>query len=167
MNKVTLQELAYEIKRKYNFTPKQIIDIVNSPNPENLIPLNLFSNKKLGIMESLVKFLVENKHMRLNEISNLLNRDNRTVWSVYDKTKKKMKKKIVVKNETFVPIDIFRKRENGPLKNLVCYCKFELVMRNKDIANVLCRDEKVISKVLHWNLNGKYPEKLESNLLNY
>ena len=54
------------------------------------IPIGIFSNKKLGILEILVKYLKENYLMTYSKIAKLLNRDDRTIWSSYNKTKKKV-----------------------------------------------------------------------------
>jgi len=58
-------------------------------NEDNLqIPLSIFKNRKLTILESLVVYL-KNEGMRYNEISKLLNRDQRNIWTTYSRAIKK------------------------------------------------------------------------------
>ena len=61
--------------------------------PENgtdiKVPLNVFSDRKLGVLEALVRYLKERYSMRYSEIGNLLSRDQRTVWTVYNRARKK------------------------------------------------------------------------------
>ena len=55
------------------------------------IPLSIFSNRNLSILESLVKFLKERHSLTFADISILLNRDQRTIWTVYHRVKIKDK----------------------------------------------------------------------------
>ncbi len=52
------------------------------------LKLSIFQNN-LTIFESLVKFLKEEKSFNFHEISILLNRDERNIWTVYQNTVKK------------------------------------------------------------------------------
>jgi predicted DNA-binding protein (UPF0251 family) len=54
------------------------------------IPIGEFSNKNLTIFESVVYYLKKND-MTNHEAAVMLNRDDRTIWSVYDRAKKKRK----------------------------------------------------------------------------
>lgn len=53
------------------------------------IPLSALSNRNYSILESIVKFLKKNLSLSNNEIARLLNRDNRTIWTVYSRAVKK------------------------------------------------------------------------------
>lgn len=54
-----------------------------------LVSISIFSNRKFSILESLVKFLKEEHNMTYHEIAVLLNRNDRTIWTVYSRVKKK------------------------------------------------------------------------------
>ncbi|MEM0230979.1 MAG: helix-turn-helix domain-containing protein [Candidatus Woesearchaeota archaeon] len=54
-----------------------------------LIPLRAFENRNMGILESAVKFLKDEKNMRLSQIAKILKRNYRTVWTAYNKAKEK------------------------------------------------------------------------------
>ena len=57
------------------------------------IPLSIFKDRKLSVLEALVSFLKE-QDLKYSEIASLLNRDQRTVWTVHTRAKKKLGKKI-------------------------------------------------------------------------
>ncbi len=53
------------------------------------LPLSILSNRKFAVLESIVKYLRENLKLNYSEISKLLKRDERTIWTVYSRVKKK------------------------------------------------------------------------------
>ena len=53
------------------------------------IPSEIFRNRDLAVLESLVKYLRESLGLSYAEIASLLNRDDRTIWTVYSRAKKK------------------------------------------------------------------------------
>lgn len=55
------------------------------------IPASIFTDRKFSIFELVVSYLKENFNLRYCEIAALLNRDERNVWAVYNKAKKKQK----------------------------------------------------------------------------
>ena len=56
-----------------------------------LIPINIFTDRRLSILESLVWFL-KNLDMKYSEVARLLNRDQRTIWTVCSRAKDKLGK---------------------------------------------------------------------------
>jgi hypothetical protein len=52
------------------------------------IPMTVFSNK-LSILEAIVKHLKEGYHLSNHQVAVLLKRDDRTIWTVYSRAKKK------------------------------------------------------------------------------
>ncbi len=56
------------------------------------IPTSVFQDRELSVLEVLVEFLKEKKGMRYSEIAKLLNRDDRTIWTCYNRAKAKRKK---------------------------------------------------------------------------
>lgn len=84
------------------------------------IPLRLFSNKKLGILEVIVKYLKENTPLSYAEIAKLLNRDQRTIWTTYSKAIKKHKEPFKINsNDEFVSIGPFSNTKYSPLQVLI------------------------------------------------
>ena len=53
------------------------------------IPVSIFKNRKFSVLESIVSYLKNNFSLRYSEISVLLNRDERNIWTVYNRAKKK------------------------------------------------------------------------------
>jgi DNA-directed RNA polymerase specialized sigma24 family protein len=47
------------------------------------IPVSILKNTKLSVLESIVWFLKERHAMTYHEIAVALNRDDRTIWTVY------------------------------------------------------------------------------------
>ena len=52
------------------------------------IPISVFQNK-CSILKSIIAYLREKHDLRFSEIAKLINRDQRTVWTVYQRAKKK------------------------------------------------------------------------------
>ena len=56
------------------------------------IPVSILTNRELSVLENIVKYLYENFELNYSEIARLLCRDNRTIWTVYSRAKKKYDK---------------------------------------------------------------------------
>ncbi len=55
------------------------------------IPINIFQDRRLSILEHIVRYLKDYHGMRYNAIAELLKRDDRTIWTVYNRGIKKAK----------------------------------------------------------------------------
>ncbi len=53
------------------------------------VPAYLFRDRRVAVLEALVEYLKDVKGLSYHEIAVLLNRDDRTIWTVYDRAKKK------------------------------------------------------------------------------
>jgi len=53
------------------------------------IPISIFSNFKLSVLESIVKYLKETENLSYHNIAVLLKRDDRTIWTIYSRCLKK------------------------------------------------------------------------------
>jgi len=56
------------------------------------IPTAIFQDRELSVLEAIAEYLREKKGMRYSEIAKLLNRDDRTIWTAYNRAKEKRKK---------------------------------------------------------------------------
>ena len=54
-----------------------------------LIPISIFSDKKIPALEAIVLYLKDEFSLTYHQIALLLARDDRTVWTVYQRAKKK------------------------------------------------------------------------------
>ncbi len=55
------------------------------------IPSFVFKDRTLSVLEVMVEYLKDNKNMKFHEIALIINRDDRTVWTVYRRAKLKRK----------------------------------------------------------------------------
>ena len=53
------------------------------------VPVNIFEDRKLSVFENLISYLINEEHFEMNELSRLLNRDYKTVWTCYNRAKVK------------------------------------------------------------------------------
>jgi hypothetical protein len=70
-----------DIKLKSENSTREYIDI----------PSFVFKDRTLSVLEVMVEYLRDNKKMRFHEIALIINRDDRTVWTVYRRAKLKRK----------------------------------------------------------------------------
>lgn len=63
----------------------------NLLDKEIIIPVYLFRDGSVAVLEVLVEYLKDVKGLSFHEIAVLLNRDDRTIWTVYNRVKKKRK----------------------------------------------------------------------------
>jgi len=56
------------------------------------IPAAILQNRNLSVLEAIVGYLKDDIGLRYCQISTFMNRDARTVWTVYNRAKKKRKK---------------------------------------------------------------------------
>lgn len=116
---------------------------INKENPR--IPLSLFADRKLGVLETLVKCLKENYALKYSRIAKILNRNDRTVWATYEKAQKKNNEKFILREEKYlVPCNAFLDRNLGPLEALSIYLHDELHLSFKEIARQLKRNYRTI-----------------------
>jgi hypothetical protein len=108
------------------------------------IPAAVLDNRRLGILESVVKFLREEHDYTLAKIAVLLKRDNRTIWSTYERARRKVpKQSSVLPGTVYIPVSVFSNRTLGVLEAVVVHLK-ESGMRYSAIARLLGRDARTI-----------------------
>ncbi len=54
-----------------------------------MVPLKIFENRDIGVLESLVEYLKDEQGMRFSEIAKILNRHYNTIRTSYVKAKQK------------------------------------------------------------------------------
>lgn len=55
------------------------------------IPVSILKNRKLSVLENIVSYFKDNFGLTYHKIALLLNRNDRTIWTVYQRAKKKKK----------------------------------------------------------------------------
>jgi len=53
------------------------------------IPISIFKNRNLSILENLVVYLKNDLNVQVKEISHLLNKNTSTIWTAYNRARKK------------------------------------------------------------------------------
>ncbi len=67
-----------------NITEKNVREYIN-------IPSFVFKDRTLSVLEVMVEYMRDNKKFTFREIALILNRDERTIWTVYRRGKLKRK----------------------------------------------------------------------------
>ena len=155
MNKKEIIEIITEkLKKKYRLTKKDIKSIIKEETRPN-IPITIFS-KKLGALESIVKYMKENLNMSYREIGKELERNERTIWTAYKKAKEKQKESLdIKKTDIFLPASIFKDKRLTTLESVIIYLK-EKGLRYSEIAELLERDQRNI-----WTTYSRARKKME------
>jgi hypothetical protein len=53
------------------------------------VPLNIFRDSRYSVLESIVVYLKEHSGLSYHDIAQLLNRDDRTIWTVFNRASQK------------------------------------------------------------------------------
>jgi DNA-binding NarL/FixJ family response regulator len=53
------------------------------------IPVSVLSDRSVAILESLVEYMKDSLGLSYHQIAEMLNRDDRTIWTCYHRAKKK------------------------------------------------------------------------------
>ncbi len=77
------------ISSTYLKARKKMLVEFSAVDSKYFIPLSEIENRNYSVLECIVKFLKEKHNLRNSEIAKLLNRDNRTIWTVYSRAVKK------------------------------------------------------------------------------
>jgi len=73
----------------YNIACKKRKEKLSAKESKFSIPTSIFTDRKLSVLEALVGYLRNKFKLRYSKIAALLNRDERNMWSVYSRYKKK------------------------------------------------------------------------------
>ena len=78
------------IKKKNLFIENEIKKLLIRGKEEVTLPISIF-NEKLGMLEAASLYLKDKLGLSFNDIAKLLKRDYKTIWTSYNKAKKKLK----------------------------------------------------------------------------
>ncbi len=135
------------LEDEYQISPDEIYSLIRKKGKikEVNLPISIFTNTPLSALEIITKYLKENLSLRYHEIAVILNRDDRTIWSTYNKAKTKTKQKIkVLKSNITIPSSIFKNRQFGVLEALVKFLKEEISLSYHNIAVLLKKNDRTI-----------------------
>jgi hypothetical protein len=77
------------IWQAYNISLRKFGKRLSADQTLYLIPVSVIANRKFSNLESIVLFAKEQYGLRFSELGNLLHRDQRTVWTVYNRALRK------------------------------------------------------------------------------
>ncbi|MEK6878783.1 MAG: hypothetical protein AABY22_04210, partial [Nanoarchaeota archaeon] len=148
----TMNIIINELKEKYKLNKKEAFQILYEK--QETIPITIFT-KDLGALEALTKYMKENLNMSYHEIAQTLGRNDRTVWTAYNKAKSKHKDPLSVKQTSIlIPIKIFNNRKLTILESVVLHLH-EKGMKYSEISQLLNRDQRNIYTI-YQNIVRKY-----------
>ncbi len=147
-NRTLLNYLLTEMISEEDLQLSDLMEMFNEIKSEQLIPLSIFSYK-LKPAGAICKFLRENLSYSNKKVSILINRDERSTWSSYQRAKLKMKKKFVDKNEEYrLPVSIFQDRSYSLMESLLIYLSKYYGLSNKEMAKLLNKSSNSIAVVV-------------------
>ena len=86
---VTLNRDDRTVWATYHHSLKKLRSRFMYKKSEITIPVSIIRNRELSVLENIVKYLKEELGMKYHEIAELLNRDDRTIWTTYHRVKEK------------------------------------------------------------------------------
>ena len=103
-------------------------------------------------LEAIVVY--SNLGFSFKEISLMINRDPRTVWTVYQRTTKKKKGEYSennskLENISYIPLRIFKNRSVTALEAIILYLK-DSGFSFKEISLLINRDQRTVWTVHQW-----------------
>lgn len=116
--------------------------------PENSVPVEIFRNKKLSALESIVKYLKEERGFGFSGVAKLTERSSKTIWATYSNAAKKMPEKFSFANAILpsihVPLSILKDRKLGVQEAIVKYLREDAGLNYHRIAVILNRNDRTI-----------------------
>ena len=84
--------------------------------------------------------------MNYKEIAEMLNRNERTIWTAYHKAKKKQPEVLKPEEKTLIPLSIFKNKKLTILESIILYLK-QSGLKYVEIAKLLKRDQRNIWRI--------------------
>ncbi|MBI4154486.1 hypothetical protein HY498_00155 [Candidatus Woesearchaeota archaeon] len=153
INKV--KEILLPLKEKYNLSFKDLQKLLEE---QLTFPLEILS-KHLTFLESVVKYLKENKELSLRKISRKIGRDERNVWHIFNKANKKYPERFTISEVSYwVPVSILDSNLSS-LEALVFYLKNKFSLSFHEIAVLLKRNDRTVWTVYQRAKNKNEKQK--------
>ncbi len=62
---------------------------IEKKRPKIVLPVEIFKDRKVSVLEIISEYLKDHYHLTYHEIAVMMNRDDRTIWTAYNRAKKK------------------------------------------------------------------------------
>ena len=139
-DKKLLNSVLASLKEKYDFDKTLTLSLSEAKENKDFLPGSIF-NKEVGIFESIVKFLYENKNLSFKEISRITKRSTNNISVTYNNARRKHKNIFESDYSVKIPFTIFSKKYTC-FESVCLYLKQK--MNYHDIAVLLERDDRTI-----------------------
>ena len=135
------------LQQSHHITSKDITQAVD--HDQNYLPADIFI-KELSALESICVYLKDQKQLTYHQIAELLGRNDRTIWTTYNKAKQKHAQPFTfTTTPLLIPANLFKNRTFSVLEHLVKYLKEQHDLTYHQIGEVLHRNERTIWTIYH------------------
>jgi hypothetical protein len=142
-----LKSIIRFMKLNQQLSLHELVNLYADISPEETVPVSIFSSK-LSPSEALCKYLKENRSLSFHEIAILLNRDDRSIWTSYERASRKSKKSLSTKKEDLlIPLTIFTDRSLSILEHITHHLKTAHDLSNSRIAELTKKNPSSIATV--------------------
>ena len=142
------------MEKKSKKPKKDDNQLIKNAFSDVLIPTEIFQQRPLTVLESLIYYLHEQKHLSFVQISALLKRERRNVKKAYRNAKLKYVSKEITQSLA-VPVSLFSNRRVSAFESLVFYLKQNLNLSLQEISKLLNRSSSTI-RVVYSRARKKY-----------
>lgn len=126
------------------------------------VPSSIFFDRDLAPLESITEYLKEVKGLTYHEIAVLVGRDDRTIWTCYNRAQKKRalkpKTEMPVEVVVDIPLEMFKNRMLAPLESITAHLKDAAGLSFHEIALLLNRDDRTV-----WTCYNRMKKKIMPN----
>ncbi len=158
--KLQLEELYSELLNS-DVSINEAIDFLKEKKIEKRpdeIPIEIFQDPNLSGLESIVKYLKEVHALKYSEIAKMLGRDDRTIWTAYNKSKEKSPEQNAPTKTSFsIPINLFKNRLFSVLEHISSHLKDNYNLTYHRIAELLGKNDRTI-----WTVYNRYLKKVQN-----
>ncbi len=114
--------IVRQLKQKNEVTTEELKEILSEKEQGQQIPLELFQNEKLSSLEITCKYLHENQKLNYRQVGQLLNRNERTIWSTCKNANKKLPSEFLINSQfPSYPAKILFSRKYSVLEAIVLH----------------------------------------------
>ncbi|MBU0666438.1 MAG: hypothetical protein ABIC91_06440 [Nanoarchaeota archaeon] len=126
------------LRKKHGISTHELLDQIKK-ELKTTIPANIFI-KDLSALETITKYLHENKQISLQKIAILTNRTKQNIYTTYKKANKKSSKRLVETSSKYhIPIDVLANKKFSVLESIVKYLREEIELSFEQISFLLKR----------------------------
>lgn len=148
-----LEQFILAFQQTYNVDLSRVLSSLHDLTQPDSVPASVFC-EELSSFEAVVTYLKENKQLTFHQIAQLLSRDDRTIWTTYQKARAKHAAPLTVDSSAPVfPASILQNRSLSVLENIVSYFK-DQGLSLRQIGLILKRDERNV-----WTVHSRAKKK--------